>query len=318
MTRTSRSLAVAATLLFAGSSWTARAQATADDRSGVAHPPEAITVEPPAQKVVLPSLPPVEHVVVPAVPASIATTSTATDADIVTSPAAPASTSSTPELKARTESIMVGAKPLETASEDDMIVTAIPAAENEIPRGTLVRVRFTDGLSTENTQPGATLLGQLIENIVSNGRVLVPAGSSVTATVTSVRGGKRIHGAAMVHIEPRSFTLADGTSLPLHATLIDSDTFNNTRVDAEGNLIRKDHAKETLTALGLTTGGAAAAGGVIAGVPGALVGAGVGAGISTVWWLKQDRQLHIAKDSTMVFQMTSPTLVTSARMQGAE
>lgn len=304
-----RSAHLTASLLLASAALSAHAQA-ADERSGVANPPEAMTAEPPAPKVVIPVLPP---------PATVTAASTSTDADIVVSPAAPVrSISSTPELKARPETLLIGSRPIESQSVDDMIVTALPASDNEIAAGTLVRVRFREGLSTTSTVEGQTILGEVTENLATNGRVLIPAGSTVMASVTAVRSGKRIHGAAMFHIEPRKVTLPDGTTYPLHATLVDSDTFNQTRVDSEGNLVRKDHAKETLAALSLTTGGAAAAGGAIAGVPGALIGAGVGAGVSAVWWLKQDHQLHVAKDSTMVFQMTSPTFLSSGPVNGAE
>ena len=58
--------------------------------------------------------------------------------------------------------------------------------------------------------------------------------------------------------------------MPIHASVVDTDQFNSTRIDDEGNIIRKDHAKQTLTAMSLTTGSAAAAGGVIGGPAGAL------------------------------------------------
>ena len=58
--------------------------------------------------------------------------------------------------------------------------------------------------------------------------------------------------------------------------------------------------------MSLTTGSAAAAGGVLGGGVGALVGAGVGAGVSTVWWLKQDRQTQLPADSLIVMALTEP------------
>jgi hypothetical protein len=42
---------------------------------------------------------------------------------------------------------------------------------------------------------------------------------------------------------------------------------------------------------------------------GALVGAGVGAGVSTVIWLKQDRQEALPKDSLLVFSLTAPMVL---------
>jgi hypothetical protein len=49
---------------------------------------------------------------------------------------------------------------------------------------------------------------------------------------------------------------------------------------------------------------------MIGGGVGALVGAGIGAGVSTVVWLKQDRQATLPKDVALVFSLTTPMTLT--------
>jgi hypothetical protein len=66
--------------------------------------------------------------------------------------------------------------------------------------------------------------------------------------------------------------------------------------------------------MSMTTGGAAAAGAVLGGGMGALVGAGIGAGVSTVWWLKQDRQEEIPQDTGVTFTLVGPMEVTPQAM----
>ena len=46
---------------------------------------------------------------------------------------------------------------------------------------------------------------------------------------------------------------------------------------------------------------------------GAIVGASLGAGVSTVIWLKQDRQATLPKDVTLVFSLTTPMILTPLR-----
>jgi len=58
--------------------------------------------------------------------------------------------------------------------------------------------------------------------------------------------------------------------------------------------------------MGGVTGAGAATGAVLGGGVGAIVGAGIGAGVSTVVWLKQDRQATLLKD---VFQRPRPEIV---------
>jgi hypothetical protein len=147
------------------------------------------------------------------------------------------------------------------------------------------------------------------------GQVIIPTGSVVHGRVTVVRGGRRISGAAAIHLLPESVTLPDGTQYTIHAQVIDTDQSNATRVDEEGTILRRDHPASTLAAMSLTTGGAAAAGAVVGGGVGALVGAGIGAGVSTVWWLKQDRQETIPQDTSVVFSLVAP-LTASPRSMG--
>jgi hypothetical protein len=45
---------------------------------------------------------------------------------------------------------------------------------------------------------------------------------------------------------------------------------------------------------------------VLGGGVGAVVGAGIGAGASTIWWLKQDRQLEVPEHTSLVFDLTEP------------
>ena len=194
---------------------------------------------------------------------------------------------------------------------DSGIVTDVPRRANELPTGTPLRMRLRQEIATDATPSNAPFAADLSENVMNAGRVVLPAGSTVEGTVTQVRGGKRFHGAALIHLQPQVIVLPDGTRMALRAAVIDTDQYAHTKVDEEGNILRKDHVGATLAAMSLTTGGAAAAGAVLGGGVGALVGAGVGAGVSTAWWLKQDRQTHLPKESLIVLQLTQPLAIRS-------
>lgn len=192
---------------------------------------------------------------------------------------------------------------------DKDIVTSVPEREGELHEGTLLRAQILDSLSTKTTVEGSRFTAQLTEAVERNGRVILPVGSILGGQVTEVHGGRRISGAAALHLEPRDITLPDGTHYIVHAQLIDAGR-SDFKVNNEGTLKRKDHPKETLAVMGAATGGAAVAGGMIGGGVGALVGAGIGAGVSTVLWLKQDRQAELPKDVTLVFSLTTPMILT--------
>ncbi len=193
---------------------------------------------------------------------------------------------------------------------DAGIVTHVPSRPGEVPDGTLVKVNLREDLSTLTTKAGTNFTAEVSEPVLRDGQVVVPTGSLLSGRVTLVRGGKRIGGAAAIHLEARTITLPDGSQYLLHARVIDTNSWDDTKVDGEGTILRRDHAKGTAAAIGLSAGGGMAAGAVLGGVPGALIGAGVGAGVSTVVWLRQDCQANLPKDLGIVFSLTEPMRVT--------
>lgn len=194
--------------------------------------------------------------------------------------------------------------------DDSGVVTSVAAGPNEVPAGTILRTKIRQTLSTASTVVGTPFTAEVTVPMERDGRVVIPVGSVVKGRVTEVRGGRRVRGAAALHLVPESVTLPDGTYYPLHAQVFDTSQYQATKVDSEGTILRKDHIGETIAAMSLTTGGAAATGAVIGGGVGALVGAGVGAGVSTVWWLKQDRQEVIPAESGITFGLVAPLTIT--------
>jgi hypothetical protein len=206
--------------------------------------------------------------------------------------------------------------PATNADPDAGIVTHVASPPGELPDGTLLKVKLRENLSSLTTRPGTKFTAEITEPVMSDGRVIVPAGSLLEGRVTWVHGGKRIGGQAAIHLEPRTVTLPDGAAYILRARVIDTGNWGNTKVDSEGTILRRDWTKRTTAAISLSAGGGMAAGAIIAGVPGALIGAGVGAGVGTVVWLKQDRQAERPRNLGVIFSLTEPMSVTpvSARV----
>ena len=198
------------------------------------------------------------------------------------------------------------------ANVDAGIVTHVPSRPGEIAEGSLVKVKLREELSTLTTRPGTKFTAEVIEPVMRGGQVVVPAGSILEGRVTFVRGGKRIGGQAAIHLEPRTMTLPDGTQYALWARVIDTSSWENTKVDSEGTIMHSENTRRNVGVMALTTGGAMAAGAMIGGVPGALIGAGVGAGVSAVVWLKQDRQAQLPKNLGLVFSLTELMSITPA------
>ena len=198
---------------------------------------------------------------------------------------------------------------LPDGSADGQIVTTAPDLPGQLREGTLLQTRNLQTLSTATTVPGTRFTAEIMAPVEKDGRVIIPIGSTLEGDVTQVHSGHRITGAASLHLETRDVILPDGTRYIVHAQLTDT-SHSEFNVTDEGTLKRRDNTKENIAAASVTTGGAAAAGALIGGGVGAVVGAGVGAGISTVMWLKEDRQATLPKDVRMTFSLIAPVMLT--------
>jgi hypothetical protein len=291
-----------------------------DARTGVSTPPPATittTDDSPATPVLTPRVP--EAKPSAAVPAASSNTNTITYGPYVpyrpAGEAAPATAAATTAAFDPDANIVTTTVPDSDADAADSpaldagIVTSVPEREGELREETLLRARITQGLSTTSTLEGSPFSASLTQPVEKDGRVILPIGSMVEGRVTEVRSGRRISGRAALHLEAHDVTLPDGSHYVIHAQLIDTDQTDHSTVNNEGTLLRRDHPKETLAAMSVATGGAAAAGAMMGGGVGALVGAGIGAGASTILWLKQDRQEALPQDSLLVFSLTTPMIL---------
>ena len=255
--------------------------------TGTSHPDQTPILN--APETAQPGLKPSPLIPMDAAPVTSAADMAATPRDVVATPRAE------PMLDEQ-----VGAAP----DVDAGVVTRIPGPSNQLPAGTLLKVRLDENISTESTPSGMAFTAQLIEAVERDGRVLLPAGSKLAGYVTDLHGGKRMSGQASIHLKTSAVTLPDGTRYQVRGQVIDTDMFKELRVDREGTIFRRDHKAKTAGVLALTTGSGVAAGALIAGVPGAVVGGAVGAGVGTAVWLKQDRQAELPAETKIVFSLT--------------
>ena len=226
----------------------------------------------------------------------------------------------TEETAGRADRLLLsGAGEAAKHNPDAGIVTRVPSRPGEVPDGTLIKAKLMDELSTLTAVPGSNFSAELTEPVMRDGQVVVPAGSMLQGHITLVRQGMRIGPSAALHLEAETVTLPDGSQYALDARVIDTDSWNDTRVDHEGTIFRKDHGKATAATASLSAGGGMAAGAIVGGLPGALIGAGVGAGVSTVVWMRQDRQADLPEGLGVVFCLTEPMRTTplNARLTGA-
>jgi len=327
MTKANFSLAAAATLVL--SSTMVLAQAAPADATQAAKPsPYQGVSEPPASDVIntTEQAPPppaaaTQPAPVPAAspaPPPAAAASDNPDAGIIETPLPPSAGEYTPHaaaaLRARSADATFDGS---TDSRDKDIVTYVPGPANALPEGTVFKVRMLQDIDAGSTTPGTPFRAQLSEDILRNGRVVVPVGSELHGRVVFATAGRRLNGGSVIHLRPDEFVLPDGTRYHVHAQVI--DTFgSNTKAKGEGDIVANEHGKRTVAELGMGAGSGAIVGAAVGGGVGAVVGTAVGAGVVTAHWLLTNWSADVSAESTVVFSLTDPMFLTPVQDQKTE
>ncbi len=230
-----------------------------------------------------------------------------TDYGIVTVPE-PAS-QSTPQMSGNTAVLHTRAN--YNANAD--IVTSVPGSPNELPEGTEIRITLNNALSSNYTTAGAPFEGHVMMDVINNGSVIIPAGSTLRGHVTRVSQGHHFGPAATLRLRPETVILPDGTAYHLYAQVIDSWA-KGTRTGSEGSIEPSAHVVKKTAEYGVGVGTGALVGAELAGPPGALAGSLIGAGLVTTHLLTQHPSAAtVPAGSELIFSLTEPMDLTPTR-----
>jgi hypothetical protein len=200
---------------------------------------------------------------------------------------------------------------------DAGVVTYVPGPANALPAGTVFRVRMLQDVNAGSSTPNMPFKGTVTQDIMRNGKVVVPQGSELRGRVVYATAGNRLNGGSIIHLRPDEFVLPDGTRYHLHAQVIDT-LGSDTKAKGEGNIVANQHGKRTVAELALGTGSGAIIGAAVGGGVGAVVGTAVGAGVVPAHWLRTNWSANLPTDSTVVFSMTDPMLLNPVQDQKTE
>jgi hypothetical protein len=132
-----------------------------------------------------------------------------------------------------------------------------------VPTGTELDLRLQTTLSSETAQPEQRFEGTTAVDVMQNGRVLIPAGSTVRGVVSSVKKAGRIDRTGSLTLSFDQITV-NGRSYNMRGTA--------TQVFESGGI------REEKGTAGIGAGAGAILGGILGGVKGAILGAVIGAG----------------------------------------
>lgn len=199
--------------------------------------------------------------------------------------------------------------PVATDDPNSGVIVEIASAPNEVPRGTMLKVRLNHEISTQTNQRNDRFDALLTAPVERKGVVLLPIGTVLSGVVTDLESGHHLRKGAAIHLETDSITLPNGSSYKLSAQVIDLTAGGHSHVTSEGTIIGNDPTPGTNAAIGVSTGAGAVTGAVLGGGVGAVVGAGIGAGVSTTIWAQQVTSETLAPGTRIVFMLNQPVML---------
>jgi len=187
---------------------------------------------------------------------------------------------------------------------DGDIVHPRPSRPGELMGGTTIRVRLMDRISSSETEKGEPFRGQVAQDVIQNGQVLIPAGSSIEGRVSAVSAG-HFGGHGSFRLRPESVILPDGTRFQLHAETTGTPG-SKTKIGSEGSINPGSRAKKDGVEYGAVVGTGVVAGAVLGGPVGALTGGLIGAGVVTTHLMVDHPQATLEPGALLLFSTTEP------------
>ena len=147
-----------------------------------------------------------------------------------------------------------------------------------VERGTRIRVRMNETLSSKTARVGDTFSTTVTEPVYStSGGVVIPVGSTVIGRVNAVTKAKKGGDPGTIDVGFTAIKLPNGTSRNINGSLTDLNT-KSAKSDNESTASGDDRKNDKIIFIGGGAAGGAILGAAIGGGKGALIGGILGAG----------------------------------------
>jgi hypothetical protein len=302
----SRFILTGATLALMGAVAVAQTTAKPSPYQGVSQPPASDTIQATESPAIAPVAPP------PARPAPAA-------APVQQTP--PAATPPAPvenpdygivEVPVNSESGAAAQGPsLQTRqghpyNPDSDIVSSVPLPDNALAEGTAIHTHLDRPISSRENGVGTLFTAKVDQDVVQNGRVIIPSGSVVHGRVTHADYGRRIAGHASLRLLADEIVLPDGTHYSMSAIPSMTARSTRTKVNGEGTIQTKDNPKTLAAQYGIAGGTGALTGAYFGGPVGAIVGTSIGVGVVTAHFLINRQVAVLPAGSSVTFGLKQP------------
>jgi hypothetical protein len=179
-----------------------------------------------------------------------------------------------------------------------------------LPAGTAFKVKLENTLSTFSSKEGDAFSGRVAQDVILDGKTILPIGATVQGRVTKVNEPRRIAGKPTIGIFPEAIVLPNGERYMLNAAMVDTSLRNRTDVNTEGQFKGEGIDGRDLTEIGMGTGGGMLIGGLAAGGKGLVIGGAVGATLTVAHWLGKKRSAVLPSGTELMMELSRPLAMT--------
>lgn len=201
---------------------------------------------------------------------------------------------------------------------DADIVSSVPLPDNALAEGTAIHTRLDREISSSENGAGTLFTAQVAQDVVQNGRVIIPTGSVVHGRVMHADYCRRIAGRASLRLLADEVVLPDGMRYNLSAVPSMTARSTGTRVNREGTIQTRDNPRNLAIQYGAAGGVGAATGALLGGPVGAIVGTSIGVGVITTHFLVNRQTAELPAGSSLTFGLTRPMQITPLTSRAAK
>ena len=160
----------------------------------------------------------------------------------------------------------------------------------QVPAGTALNVRLTQGIDVDASQAGQTFKAIVDDPVMMNGSIVIPRGATSTLQAAKVEQSGKMKGSDKITLKMNSIAFG-GMSYPVVTEYVE------TKGKGEG--------KKTGRKVGGGAGLGAIVGGIAGGGEGAAIGAAIGAGTGAIMAASGEEHLKIPAETRLQFKLSA-------------
>ncbi len=160
----------------------------------------------------------------------------------------------------------------------------------QVPAGTMINVRLTQGIDVDASQTGQTFKAIVDDPVMMNGSIVIPRGASAVLQAAAVQQSGTMKGSDKISLKMNAIGFG-GNVYPVATAYVE------TKGGGEG--------KKTARKVGGGAGLGAVVGGIAGGGSGAAIGAAVGGAAGAVMASTGEEHLKLPAETRLQFQLTA-------------